>query len=129
MDQNQKIQKALESDGNVCMNCFSIVSAKEGGLSKCCGEVVLSSINLSRVVSGKIPKITADVAIKPQRLNRKPRKEARDAVTGLRKGTIKYKAYQLWRAGKKWRDAAKKLEANESSVRSWFGTFNKKFAR
>lgn len=111
---------------NICYSCLKIQKLDDGDYSPCCDDLILSSKEMLKALRGKIPKINPHQPV-TDRKKKKKSNIKRDPETGLRLGTTKYKAYKLWKKGMTCKKAAIKLEANESSIRSWFGTFNRRW--
>jgi hypothetical protein len=119
---------ALESNitnkDNVCSECLEKSDKPNGGYSECCRGIVLPAVEMKRALKGKIPSIEFSGG------SNGPRKsKVKDLKSGLRKGTMKFKVYKLWEKGLTYKEAAKRLGANESSARSWFGKFKKRSER
>jgi len=104
------------------------VDQEEGGYSKCHGHIVVTKEQLNIALHGKIPRIKLKSDdYKNQQPTDRPHKKRRDLATGLRIGTVKYQAYELWELGESMQTTIKKLKANSNSVRSWYGQFNRRY--
>jgi len=118
------VVKSPEYDKLTCCICYAECPPGNilNGYSLCCGGVVLLNSELNNAMIGKIPKV---VVVGP--VGVKKQGGVRDAVSRLRVGTTKYKAFQLWRSGLSCEQTVSKLNANKSSIRSWFSSFNHRF--
>lgn len=100
-------------------------------MSNCCQEVVLTKESYLDAMHGRIPKIdlpnSQDSPSRPKRERPK-----RDFASGIRKGTMKYAAYELWGNGKSPQQifeslTKQKMQPNMSSIRSWVGRFQHRY--
>jgi hypothetical protein len=112
-------------DNEVCSKCLKLCKDDEE-YSTCCGEIVIKASELLSAIRGKIPKIKLS-SRKNIPKKSTPRSSKIDAVSGLRLNTNKYRVYMLWRKGKSLQHIVDKLGINSSSVRSWMGTFKRRF--
>lgn len=120
--------RGIPSEKTICPSCQVMNYLEEGEYTECCGHIAVTMEQFGEAILGKIPKIrlrSSDHVSGRQSVKRS--KSKKDLESGIRSGTMKYRAYILWKEGKSIKHIVKVLKAKNNSVRSWVSRFNKRY--